>query len=187
MVALSAVAIAVLTGCTGPVAPPARTTSGPSAVRKASQPPNVTYQPCTAADLTGHLGVMGMGTGNVTRNLVFTNTSGQACTLTSGPSKITGVRRDGHRVRLVTGAVSGVSLGYGLVGPANLRPGQSAQAVLHTTDMCQKAIAGQRVNFSALEIGIAHSGELRIGFPPNQPYNAICGVWVSTYGVRKHK
>jgi hypothetical protein len=128
-----------------------------------------------------------MGAGSITRNLVFTNTSGQACTLTGGPSEITGLRRDGHRVRLVTGAVSGVSLGYGLVGPANLRPGQSAQAILHTTDMCNKAIAGQKDNFIALKIGIALSGKVRIGFPPYQPYNAICGVWVTTYGVGKHK
>ncbi len=128
-----------------------------------------------------------MGAGSIIRYLVFTNTSGQACALAGGPSKITGVRRDGHRVRLVTGAVSGVSVNYGLVGPANLRPGQSAQAVLHTTDMCNKAIEGQKDNFTALEIGIAHSGKVRISFPPGQPYNAICGVWVTTYGVRKHK
>jgi Protein of unknown function (DUF4232) len=146
-------------------------------------PPPAKYAPCTAAELTGRLGVIGMGTGNVTRNLVFTNISGRACTLAGGPSEITGVRRDGRRVRLVTGAALGTGLDYGLLGPANLQPGQSAQVVLHTTDMCPKAIEGRVDNFTALKVGIRHTGEVRIGFPPGQPYNAVCGVGAYTFGV----
>jgi hypothetical protein len=146
-------------------------------------PPPARYAPCTAAGLTGRPGVIGMGMGSVTRNLVFTNISGRACTLAGGPSEITGVRRDGRRVRLVTRAVPGVGLDYGLLGPANLQPGQSAQVVLHTTDMCAKAIEGRVDNFIALKVGIRHSGEVRIDFPPGQPYDAECGVSAYTFGV----
>jgi len=154
----------------------------PAPPRTPSRPP-AKYHPCTAADLTGSLGVIGMGTGNVTRNLVLTNTSGPACTLAGGPSEITGVRRDGRRVRLATGAILGVGLDYGLLGPANIQPGQSAQVVLHTTDMCPKAIEGRMDNFIALGVGVRHSGEVRINFPHGQPYDAVCGVNVYTFGV----
>ena len=155
----------------------------PPPPRPPPSPPPAKYAPCTAAELTGRPGVTGVGAGNVTRNLVFTNTSGRACTLAGGPREITGVRRDGRRVRLVTGAVSGISLDYGLLGPANLQPGQSAQVVLHTTDMCPKAIEGRIDNFIALEVGIQHSGAVRIDFPPGQPYKAVCGVNAYTFGV----
>jgi hypothetical protein len=101
-------------------------------------PPPARYVPCTAGGLTGRVGGVGMGTGHYTRYLLLTNVSGYACTLEGGPSQITGVRRDGRRVRLATGATPGISLGYGLLGPANLRPGQSAQVALTTTTMCAR-------------------------------------------------
>lgn len=146
-------------------------------------PPPAMYVRCTAAELTGGLGVTGIGAGSVTRNLVLTNTSGRACTLAGGPSEITGVRGDGRQVRLVTRAVLGIGLDYGLLGPANLQPGQSAQVVLHTTDMCARAIEGHADNFIALKVGIGHTGEVRIGFPPGQPYDAVCGVSAYNFGV----
>jgi hypothetical protein len=114
--------------------------------------------------------------------VIFTNTSGRACMLAGGPSKVTGVRRDGRRIRLATGAPLAA---YGLVGPAKLQPGQSAQAVI-TTTACQKAIEHQMDNFAALDIGIVRSGAVRISFPPGQPYNAVCGIWVSTFGTPAH-
>ena len=86
----------------------------------------------------------------------------------------------------MTGATPGVSVDYGLVGPTNLRPGQSAQVVIQTTTMCKKAIAGRVDIFVTLDIGIAHSAEVRIGFPPGL-YDAVCGVSVTTYGISKHK
>jgi hypothetical protein len=49
--------------------------------------------------------------------------------------------------------------------------------------MCAKASEGRVDDFIALRIGIGHSGEVRIDFPPRQPYNAVCGVSVSTFGV----
>lgn len=154
----------------------------PPAATPATPAPRAKYGPCTAAGLTGRLGVIGMGAGSYTRNLVLTNTSGRACTLTGGPSEITGVRRDGHRIRLATG-VPRDEPSYRLVGPVNLAPGQSAQAVIHTTAMCQKASAGRVDDFTALDVGIPHSGEVRIDFPPGQPYDAVCGIDVTAFGI----
>jgi hypothetical protein len=153
------------------------------AATETARPTIAKYSPCTAPELTGLLGVIGLGAGQYRRNLVLSNTSGQACTLTGGPSEITGVRRDGSEVRLATGASRGGGQLYGVVGPANLQPGQTALAVVHTTDMCPKAIDGQVDNFIALKVGISHSGAVRIDFPPGQPYNAICGVDVSVFGI----
>jgi hypothetical protein len=154
----------------------------PPAATQATRASRATYGPCTAAGLTGRLGVIGLGAGQYTRHLVLTNTSGRACTLTGGPRGITGVRRDGHRVRLATG-VPRDEPSYGLAGPANLAPGQGAQAVIHTTTMCQRASEGRVDDFVALDVGIAHTGEVRIDFPPGQPYDAVCGVDVSAFGI----
>jgi len=158
----------------------------PPAATQATAAPRAKHGRCTAAELTGRLGVIGLGTGQYTRHLVLTNTSGRACTLTGGPSEISGVRRGGHRVRLARGVPRGEP-SYGLIGPADLQPGQSAQAVIHTTTMCQKASEGRVDDFIALDVGIAYSGEVRIDFPPGQPYDAVCGVDVSAFGIPAHK
>ena len=183
-VALLMLTLAELGGCTGHhLAPQSGETTRPPAEAHATRLPIAKYQPCTAADLTGRLGVIGLGAGQVTRSLVVTNTSGRPCTLTGGPSEVTGVRRDGREVILAAGHSRGASQLYGLICPANLRPRHSAHAVLHTTDMCPKAVAGQTDNFIALEIGISHSGAVRIDFPEGLPYNAICGTGVSGFGI----
>jgi hypothetical protein len=85
---------------------------------------------------------------------------------------------------LATGVALGMSPGFGLVpGPARLRPGQSAQIVIHTATLCGKALAGWVDNFVALDVGIAHSGKVRVDFPHWRPYDAICGIGVSTFGI----
>src|SRR5215468_6401527 len=143
MAALPALAAAVLAGCSGHhAAPQARKAARPPAGNETIQPPPATYMSCAAADLTGRLGVIRRGTGRYARNVILTNNSQRPCTLAGGPSEITGVP-------------PGVSVDYGLVGPTNLRPGQSAQVVIQTTTMCKKAIAGRVDIFVTLDIGIA--------------------------------
>jgi hypothetical protein len=96
------------------------------------------------------------------------------------------VRRDGHKVRLAAGVALGMDSGFGLLpGPARLGPGQSAQIVIHTTTLCGKALAGQAEDFTVLDVGIAHSGEVQVDFPHRRPYDAICGIGVSTFGTPK--
>jgi hypothetical protein len=51
-----------------------------------------------------------------------------------------------------------------------------AQIVIHTTTLCGKALAGQAEDFIVLDVGIARSGEVPVGFPPRRPYDAICGL-----------
>jgi hypothetical protein len=187
LAALLALAVAGLAGCTAHRAvSQARKTTQPPAMKEATQPPTANYVLCTAADLSGRLGVIGLGAGQYWRHLVLTNSSGRACTLTGGPSVIIGVRRDGQRVKLATGVPRGEPT-YGLVGPANLQPGQSAQLVIHTTIQCSRALAGRMDDYIALGVGIAHSGLVRINFPPARPYDAICGVDVSAFGIPAHK
>src|SRR5712691_2728766 len=143
IIALPALTVALLTGCTSHhTAPQARGTTRLPTAEEAAQPPTAKYVPCTAAQLTGRVGGIGLGGGQYTRNLILTNNSDRACTFTGGPREISGVRRDGRRVRLAPGASSGAGLLYGLVGPANLQPGQSAQTVIHTTTLCRRAVAG---------------------------------------------
>jgi hypothetical protein len=60
-----------------------------------------------------------------------------------------------------------------------------AQIVIHTTTLCGKALAGQAEDFIVLDVGIARSGEVPVGFPLRRPYNAICGIGVSAFGLPK--
>jgi hypothetical protein len=188
IVALVMPVLAVATGCTARhAARPAGQTRAP-ATAQAARPPAASHVPCTAADLTGRLGPVNLGAGQYNQHLVFTNTGRRDCTLSWGPSDITGVRHDGRQIRLATEVAFGMNPGFGLVpGPAKLRAGQGAQIVIHTTTLCGKARAGRTDEFIALDVGIAHSGEVRVDFPHRRPYDAICGIGVSTFGLPKRR
>lgn len=187
LASLAVLTVAMLGGCTSPnLVSQGRGTAAPSATKQRAQPRAVVYPPCTAADLTGSLGILGVGTGRISQAVIFTNRGDQPCALAGGPTEITGIRRDGHRVSLVTGASRAAGQLYGPAGPVKLLPGQSAQAVITTTDMCSAATSGGTDNFVAFDIGIARSGAVRISFPPGQRYNAVCGIYVSTFGVPAH-
>lgn len=183
-VALAVPALVVAAGCTAHHATPRAGTTRPPAT--AIRPPAATYVPCTAAELTGRLGPINLGMMQYNQYLIVTNTGHLDCTLAGGPREITGVRRDGHKVRLATGEAVAMSPGFGLLpGPARLRAGQSAQLVIHTTDACRKALAGRTEDFIALDVGIVGSGKVRIRFPRRGRYDAICGISVSAFGIPK--
>src|SRR5689334_19439480 len=103
VVALAVPALAVAAGCTAYHAAPQAGKTRPPATAQAIRPPAATYVRCTAAELTGRLGPVNLGAGQYNQYLVFTNTGHLDCTLAGGPREITGVRRDGHKVRLATG------------------------------------------------------------------------------------
>jgi hypothetical protein len=184
MVALAVPALAVAAGCTVHYTAPQAGMTRHGGTAQAIRPPAVTSVPCTAAELTGRLGPVNLGAGQYNQYVVFTNTGRRDCMLSGAPSEVTGVRRDGHKVRLATGVALGMDPGFGLLpGPAKLRPGQSAQIVIHTTTLCGKALAGQAEDFIVLDVGIARSGEVQVDFPHGRPYDAICGIGVSTFGI----
>jgi hypothetical protein len=188
MAALPALIVAVLAGCTAHHAVSrVRQRSRPPAAKETARPPAGKHAPCRAAELTGRIGLIGLGAGQYTQHLVLTNNSRRACTLGGGPSRITGVRQDGRRVRLATGASSAAGRLYGLVGPVSLKPGQSAQVVIHTTTLCSKSSSSRASNYIALDVGIARSGQVQINFPPGQPCDAICGIDVSPFGIPASK
>src|SRR6266542_853427 len=122
--------------------------------------PPAKYAPCTAADLTGRLSKnFGAYMGHYVRYLVLANVSGRPCTLAGGPSEVTGLRADGSRVRLAR--ASGDGPDPNLIGPANLRPGHSAQIAITTASMCPDAPASCRKDdYTAVAVGIGGSGEV---------------------------
>jgi len=186
IVALAVPALAVAAGCTARYAAPQAGKTRHTDPVQAIRPPVVMSVPCTAAELTGRLGPVNLGAGQYNQYVVFTNTSRRDCTLSGAPSEVAGVRRHGHKVRLATGAALGLDPGFGLLpGPAKLRPGQGAQIVIHTTTLCGKALAGRAEDFIVLDVGIAQSGEVQVGFPHRRPYDAICGIGVSAFGIPK--
>lgn len=143
--------------------------------------PAAKYAPCTAADLNGRLGAFGLGAGHYTQYLLLTNAGGKGCTLSRGPSAITGVRADGTRVRLA--GATGERPDPNLVGPANLLPGQSAQVSLTTTYGCSAQSSCSKSAYTAVIVGIGGSGAVRVDFPRSQPFTVVNGVAVSTFGV----
>lgn len=145
--------------------------------------PPAKYAPCTSGDLTGRLSKnFGAYMGHYVRYLVLTNVGGGPCTLAGGPSAITGTRADGSRVRLAR--ASGEGPDPNLIGPANLRPGQSARVAITTASMCADETAScRRDHYIAVAVGIGGSGEVRVNFPRGQPLIVMNGIVVSTFGV----
>ena len=153
--------------------PPARSLAAPTAK----------YAACTASDLTGKAGDVSLGTGRITQYIVLSNTGAHPCTLSGAPSTLVGVRANGIRTTLATGSTTGTQ-SFGLTGPANLRPGQSAQVAIATTDMCSAASTGGTDDYSTVTVRIGTSGAVNVSLPRARPLNVICGaVGVSAFGV----
>jgi hypothetical protein len=124
-----------------------------------------------------------MGAGQYTRYLVLTNVSGRACTLSGAPSLITGLR-PGGRLATLAGPAS-LSADPNLIGPANLRPGQSAQLAITTESMCPAGAAScARRSYAQVAVGV-RDGQVRVSFPRSQPLSVITGggIAVSAFGV----
>ncbi len=144
--------------------------------------PRVRYPACAAAGLVGRVSsAFGMGAGQYTRYLVLTNVSGRACTLSGAPSVITGLRPGGRRAALAGPA--SVSADPNLIGPANLRPGQSAQLAITTRSMCPGGSCARR-SYAQVAVGV-RGGQVRVSFPRSQPLSVLTGtgIAVSAFGL----
>ncbi|HUA29299.1 MAG TPA: DUF4232 domain-containing protein [Streptosporangiaceae bacterium] len=208
-VAVLAVAAAAVAASTGGHAPSAGATAGASAgalartsangvvpwtgrpapaytapVVAAPAAPRALYPACTASDLAGSVSATyGIGTGRYTRYLVLKNVSGGACTLSGAPGAVAGVRQGGSRATL-NGPASTV-LDPNLSGPANLRPGQSAQVAITTVSMCTGSAATcARSSYAQVVLTIG-GGQVRFAFPARQPFSMVNsgGIAVSAFGV----
>ena len=127
----------------------------------------------------GRPGRGGPAAGTVYQEVRLTNGSGLPCTLSAGPSAVTGVRSDGSLVTLTRVAYGD---GANLVGPgpANLRPGQSGWVTLAYADACQALTSGGRAGYRTLFIA-AGRGQVRIDFPA--ALSLVCGLLASTFGA----
>jgi hypothetical protein len=178
-------------GCTAtssdPAVPTARTTSAAPADTASAKPaaPQGTvaeFAPCTAAQLAGRPGGTDFFMGTDLQFLVLTNTSQHPCTLSGPPTAAAGTGRYSISRALRIAA----DMDSPLAGPlVNLRPGQSAEADVISANQgdCARPTSTE---YTAIGIGIGHSGMTRVAFPAGRPlrvYSCASPVYVGGFGV----
>ncbi len=153
--------------------------SAPAFTSSPQPSPAAAYPACRAWQLTGRPGRGGPAAGTMYQEVRLTNHSGLPCTLSGGPSAVTGVRADGSLVTLTSVAHGD---GWNLVGPgpANLRPGRSGWVTLAYADGCPALISGGRAGYRTLLIALG-GGQVRVDF--TAALNLICGLLVSDFGA----
>jgi hypothetical protein len=141
--------------------------------------PAAAYPPCQARQLAGRPGRGGPAAGTVFQEVALINRSDRPCTLSGGPTAVTGGRVTGGMTTLTRVAKGD---GFNLVGPgpANLRPGQSGWVTLSYADGCPALTAGGKADYRALFI-VVDGGRVRVEFPA--ALNLICGLEASGFGA----
>ncbi len=133
-------------------------------------------RPCQPSDLRMSPGRSGVGLGHTNVAIQFTNRSATACVLLGYP-KVAGISARGPITRLAAAHGSY----FGAPGPpANIAPGQTAAVNISGADACQAAQQGQHRFYRRLRIGLPGGGSVDA---PAAPFDAICGVSVSQFGV----
>ncbi len=109
----------------------------------------------------------------------LTNRGHWPCTLSGGPTAVTGVAVAGGMATL-TRVANGD--GFNLIGPgpANLRPGQAGWVTLSYGDGCPALTSGGKADYRTLFI-VLDGGRVRVDFPA--ALNLICGLRASRYGA----
>jgi Protein of unknown function (DUF4232) len=141
--------------------------------------PSAAYPPCRARQLAGRPGRGGPAAGTVYQEVQLTNRSDRSCTLSGGPTAVTGVRVAGSTTTLTRIALGD---GFNLAGPgpANLRPGQSGSVTLSYGDGCPALTSGGKADYRTLFI-VLDGGRVRVGFPV--ALNLVCGLAASRFGA----
>ena len=133
-------------------------------------------RPCRPPDLRTSRGRSGAGLGNTNVTIRFTNRSATACVLLGYPT-VAGISASGATTPL--DATHGSY--FGNPGPpADIAPGQSAAVNVSGADACQAAQQGRHRSYRRLRIGLPGGGSADA---PPAPFDAICGVSVSQFGV----
>lgn len=153
--------------------------SAPAYVPPLRPRPAAVYPPCRARQLAGRPGRGGPAAGTVHQEVRLTNRSDRSCTLSGGPTAVTGVRLAGGTTTLTRVARGD---GFNLVGPgpANLRPGQSGWVTLSYGDGCPALTSGGKAGYRTLFI-VLDGGRVRIEFPV--ALNLVCGLVASRFGA----
>jgi hypothetical protein len=139
--------------------------------------PAAAYPPCRARQLAGRPGRGGPAAGTVYQEVQLINRSGRPCTLSGGPTAVTGVRVTGGTTTLTRAAI-GVSLAG--PGPADLRPGHSGWVTLSYGDGCPALTSGGKADFRTLFI-VLDGGRVRVEFLA--ALNLVCGLAASRFGA----
>jgi hypothetical protein len=141
--------------------------------------PAAAYPPCRARQLAGRPGRGGPAAGTVYQEVALINRSDRPCTLSGGPTAVTGVRATGGTTTLTKVALGD---GFNLAGPgpANLRPGHSGWVTLSYGDGCPALTAGGKADYRTLFIAVDH-GRVKVEFPA--ALNLICGLEASRFGA----
>jgi hypothetical protein len=141
--------------------------------------PTVAYPLCQARQLAGQPGRGGPAAGTVYQEVRLANRSHRPCTLSGGPTAVTGIAAAGD-MRTLTKVALGD--GFNLIGPgpANLRPGQAGWVTLSYGDGCPALTSGGKADYRTLFI-VLDSGPVRVDFPA--ALNLICGLEASGYGA----
>jgi hypothetical protein len=133
-------------------------------------------RPCRAADLRVMPGRIGVGLGHTNVEVAFTNRSPSPCLLLGYPT-VAGISKAG----IVTPLRAWHGSYFGDPGPpANIAPGQTAAVNISGGEACQAAQGGGRRDYPRLRIGLPGGGSVS---PARLPFDAICGVSVSQFGV----
>jgi len=142
--------------------------------------PAAAYPPCRARQLIGRPGRGGPAAGTVYQQVRLTNRSGRPCTLSGGPSAVTGVLERGGMTTLARTALGD---GFNLAGPgpANLRPGHSGWVTLAWGDGCPALTSGGKAGYRTLFIVLGNGGRVRVDFAVT--LNLVCGLEVSRFGA----
>jgi Domain of unknown function (DUF4232) len=133
-------------------------------------------RPCRPSDLRMSPGRSGVGLGNTNVAIQFTNRSATECVLLGYP-KVAGISASGA----ITPLAATHGSYFGDPGPpANIAPGQTAVVNVSGADACNAAQTGQHRIYRRLRIGLPSGGRVDA---PVAPFDAICGVSVSQFGV----
>jgi hypothetical protein len=153
--------------------------SAPAYVFRLPPKPVAAYPPCRARQLAGRPGLGGPAAGTVYQEVRLINRSDRPCTLSGGPTAVTGVRVTGGTATLTRAAMGD---GANLVGPgpANLRPGQSGWVTLSYRGVCPALTSGDKADYRTLFI-VLDSGRVRVEFPV--ALNLVCGLAASRFGA----
>jgi hypothetical protein len=151
--------------------------------------PTPRYPGCSARQLRATPGPIGAGGGHSSQFVVLTNDSSTACTLSGGPSSVSGITKSGRSVRLTTRYARpgpGYDNNMNLLSPANLKPGQSAQVAITTAseNMCPASAYKGSGTYARLSVGIGSSGQVSVmltKFPGS--FVATCDVGASAFGT----
>lgn len=159
-------------------------TPAPAAGTAVSAPPVPSWPACDPAALRASYGSISAWAGTSGVSLVVANVGTRGCVLAGAPSAVVLVRPDGTTVRVNSRPVG--AAGVLLHAPAALSPGQHAEFVLASSDMCPRSLDPTAGGFAAVRFRVASGPWMSVPAPTGGTIGLPCRRWFSGFGVRLH-